>query len=87
MSSSLLSGADAVGLSSFTALRWLHCDGSAVSATNELDELNTRRPKTAVPMDLSSLTQLTSLDFTFTCIVHTVDLPRRLYAQQAGLKV
>lgn len=87
MSSSLLSGADAVGLSSFTALRWLHCDGSAVSATNELDELNTRRPKTAVPMDLSSLTQLTSLDFTFTCIVHTLDLPRRLYAQQAGLKV
>ncbi len=74
MSDSLLSGTHAVGLRSLTALRWLHCDDSALSATNEGDELNTRGPTPIVPLDLSSLTQLTSLEFTFACSVQSLDL-------------
>jgi len=49
-------------------------DDSALSATNEGDELNTRGPTPIVPLDLSSLTQLTSLEFTFACSVQSLDL-------------
>ncbi len=74
MSDSLLSGTHAVGLGGFTALRLLHCDGSAVRGTNERDKLSTCNTGPIVPADLSSLTQLTVLDFTFTCSVQTLDL-------------
>ncbi len=56
MLGSFLRGTHAVGLSSFTALRWLHCDGSAVGATNDRDQLDTSNTGPIVPMDLSSLT-------------------------------
>ncbi len=74
MSSSLLSGTRDVGVSDFTALRWLHCDDSAVSATNRQDNLNTSNSGISVPMNLSSLTHLTCLDFTFACSVQSLDL-------------